>query len=85
MSISVYSTPNCPQCRMTKKILSEAAIPFIDVDLSQDAEAMAMVKELGYVAAPVVITDTAHWSGFRHEKLLDFIVKYRLNSVHEAA
>jgi glutaredoxin-like protein NrdH len=39
------------------------------LDLSQDETALAAVKELGYLQAPVVITDEDHWSGFRPDKI----------------
>lgn len=85
MQIYVYSTPNCPQCRMSKKLLDEANVAYEEVDLSKDDSAMQMVKELGYVSAPVVIADSTHWSGFRHDKLLHLISSYRSNLIHEAA
>lgn len=66
MQVTVYTTPSCPQCEMTKKMLIKGKVEFDVVDLSQDAEAMEMVKELGYSAAPVVIAGNSHWSGFRH-------------------
>lgn len=31
--------------------------------------AIEQVKSLGYVQAPVVITDEDHWSGFRPDKI----------------
>lgn len=85
MQISLYTTPNCPQCRISKKMLDEAKVEYKVVDLSQDAEAMAMVKEMGYTAAPVVVAGDAHWSGFRHDRLVNVIAQYRTNKVHEAA
>jgi len=66
MQVTVYTTPTCPQCEMTKKVLTKGNIEFEVVDLSTDPEAMAYVKEeLGYAAAPVVVAGTQHWSGFR--------------------
>lgn len=85
MQISLYTTPNCPQCRISKKMLDEAKVEYKVVDLSQDAEAMAMVKEMGYTAAPVVVAGDSHWSGFRHDRMLNAIAQYRTNKVHEAA
>lgn len=37
--------------------------------MSQDADALERVKALGYLQAPVVITDEDHWSGFRPDKI----------------
>ena len=84
MQISLYTTPNCPQCRMTKKMLDDAGVQYELIDLSKDAEAMEMVKELGHVAAPVVITNTKHWSGFRHDQIIQAIAQYNLAKVHAA-
>lgn len=84
MQITLYTTPNCPQCRITKKMLDEAQVLYEIVDLSIDDKAMTMVKELGYVAAPVVIAGDKHWSGFRHEKILNLITRVRSEKAHEA-
>lgn len=66
MQVTVYTTPTCPQCEMTKKVLTRGNIEFETVDLSTNPEAMTYVKEeLGYAAAPVVVAGTQHWSGFR--------------------
>jgi glutaredoxin-like protein NrdH len=39
------------------------------IDLGEDAEALVEAKALGYMQAPVVITDEDHWSGFRPDKI----------------
>ena len=39
------------------------------IDMSVDAEALELVKGLGYLQAPVVVTDEDHWSGFRPDKI----------------
>lgn len=38
-------------------------------DLSEDPAALEKVKALGYLQAPVVITDEDHWAGFRPDKI----------------
>jgi glutaredoxin-like protein NrdH len=65
-------------------MLADAQIEFDEIDLSQDEAAMAMVKKMGYVAAPVVIAGDAHWSGFRHSELQHLIARYRTERVHAA-
>lgn len=67
--VTVFTLPSCPQCDTTKRFLKREGIEYNEVDLSQDEQAYAEVKELGYTAAPVVRAGNDHWSGFRIEKL----------------
>lgn len=67
--VTVYTNPDCVQCEQTKKWLNLNEIEYSIVDLSSDAVALEMVLELGFKSAPVVITDTDKWSGFKLEKL----------------
>lgn len=67
--VTVLSKTRCPQCDLTKKVLTEKGISFIDRNMEEDASALALAKELGYLQAPVVITDLDHWSGFRPDKI----------------
>lgn len=66
MQVTVYTTPSCAQCDMTKKTLTRGGVNYTVVDLSTDEKALDYVtKELGYSAAPVVVAGEQHWSGFR--------------------
>jgi glutaredoxin-like protein NrdH len=66
IEVVVYSKPSCMQCTMTYRALKGSGVPYRIVDLSEDAGAMAFVKELGYLSAPVVVVDAdEHWAGFR--------------------
>lgn len=44
--VTVYSTPTCAPCRVAKARLKAANIPFTEVDLTQDAEALARLKQI---------------------------------------
>lgn len=69
MSITVYSKPSCVQCDATYRALDKRGIEYTVVDISQDAEALEMVRGLGYMQAPVVVAGDAHWSGFRPDQI----------------
>ena len=69
MAITVYTKPSCVQCTATYRALDSKGIEYDILDLSQDADALEQVKALGYMQAPVVITDEDHWSGFRPDKI----------------
>lgn len=59
----------CVQCTATHRALDAKGIDYETVDLGDNAEALVEVKALGYLQAPVVITDEDHWSGFRPDKI----------------
>lgn len=78
MDITIYTTPNCVQCRQTKVVFDRNDIKYSTIDLSMDGVAMQMVKDLGYTAAPVVIAGNSHWSGFKMDKITNVINKIKL-------
>jgi glutaredoxin-like protein NrdH len=65
----LFTKPSCVQCTATYRALDAKGIDYDVVDLSEDAAALEQVKSLGYLQAPVVITDEDHWSGFRPDKI----------------
>ncbi|MFC4431026.1 glutaredoxin-like protein NrdH [Citricoccus alkalitolerans] len=70
MTVTVYSKPACAQCNATYRALEKKGVACETVDLSQDPEALQRVRDLGYMQAPVIITETGdHWSGFRPDKI----------------
>lgn len=69
MAITVYTKPSCVQCNATYRALDSKGIEYNVLDLSQDESALEAVKELGYLQAPVVVTEEDHWSGFRPDKI----------------
>lgn len=72
--VIVYTLPACVQCDSTKKVLARNDIPYEEVNLAADANAMSYVRELGYSAAPIVVVGDDHWSGFRMDKLSALVV-----------
>lgn len=83
MNITIYVTENCVQCNSTKRYFDKNNIPYETVNLNENPEAMAMVKEMGYTAAPVVIAGDRHWSGFRIEKIKNLIAEIHLENGQE--
>lgn len=75
MSLTVYSKPACVQCNATYRRLDANGIEHEIIDVSQDAEALDMVKGLGHLGAPVVVLrddDGAivdHWGGYNPDKI----------------
>ncbi|NMN94472.1 glutaredoxin-like protein NrdH [Antrihabitans stalactiti] len=73
MSITVYTKPACVQCTATYRALDKAGIEYDVVDISQNADARDYVMALGYLQAPVVVTEDSHWSGFRPDRIKSLV------------
>ena len=81
-SITVYTTPACRQCNMTKKWLSSKDIPFETVDATADESVADAIRAIaaedgvtGKVTMPYVQYSTGdpetdfHWFGFIPDNL----------------
>lgn len=69
MTVTVYSTPRCPQCNATKRQLDRMGVAYREIDVSSDPEALAMLHAAGYRQAPVVVADGQAWTGYRPDLL----------------
>ncbi|WP_370517414.1 glutaredoxin-like protein NrdH [Pseudactinotalea sp. HY160] len=83
--VTVYTTPSCIQCETTKRKLARSQIPYETVDLSTDADAMAMIKAQGFTQAPIVVARDADggkqtWSGFRPDKIKELTKQLAVSS-----
>lgn len=70
MSLTLYTTPSCMQCTATKKEFDRLGLSYDVIDLTEDAAAMELVREMGYRQAPVIVAGDDHWSGFRPDKIM---------------
>lgn len=81
MSVIVHSKPSCVQCVATYRALDRKGMEYSVVDISTDGVALARVRALGYLQAPVVLVfddDGAlveHWSGFRDARIAALAAK----------
>lgn len=73
--LTVYSKPNCIQCKMTKIWLDQNKIPYYTVDTEANPEALELLSHYGWQTLPVVAIDdeisdnSKSWSGFQIDKL----------------
>jgi glutaredoxin-like YruB-family protein len=72
--VKVYSTPNCPYCRMLKEFLTEHGIAFEDKDVSVNREAAReMIEKSGQMGVPVTIIDGNVVMGLNKDRLKAFL------------
>ena len=69
MKITVYTKPACVQCEQTKKLLTKNGLEFTTVDITVDNRAYDMIVDMGFKAAPVVVTENDAWAGFNPAKI----------------
>lgn len=68
--VKVYTTIDCPQCMMTKKYMDALDIEYETIDVTDNEEARAYVKSLGFQTLPVVVVENGEaWFGFRPENI----------------
>ena len=69
MSITVLSQPGCQPCKAVARYLDKREIDYTYIDVTQDADAFAKIRDLGYQQTPVVIAGDVHFGGFQPTKL----------------
>lgn len=69
-NITIYTTPTCVYCKMTKAFLSEKSIAYQEKDVAVDAAAREeMIKKSGSLSVPVIDVDGTILVGFDKERL----------------
>ena len=70
--VTVYSTKNCPYCRMAKAFLDKHGIPYEEIDVGEDSDAAKKMIDLsGQRGVPVIIVDNEVIVGFDSQRLND--------------
>ncbi len=69
-NVTVYSKPSCVQCTATYRALDNSGVPYEVIDLTtQPVDVVESFKARGLMQAPIVVTDTDEWVGFRPDKI----------------
>lgn len=73
MKLKIYSTSNCPDCKVVKSYLSAMGIDFEEV-LVNDPETVEYIeKKTGQRRVPVVENDSGFVVGFKPDELKKII------------
>ena len=67
--ITIYSKPNCMACNFSKKYLEDKGVEFKEINVFEDKEALAMLRDKGFSEMPVVDVNGEFHTGFRPEVL----------------
>jgi len=74
LNVTVYTQSECQPCKLTGMKLAQRNIDFDTVRVDQDEDVLALVRSMGFYAAPVVVVDlgdgaTWSWSGYRPDEI----------------
>ncbi len=69
--ITIYSTPTCHFCHLTKDFLKEKGIGFTDYDVAHDlTKRQEMIQKSGQMGVPVIFVGDEMIIGFDKERLV---------------
>ncbi len=69
-TVTIYSTPTCHFCHMTKDFLTEKGISFTDYNVASDIEKrQEMMQKSGQMGVPVIFVGDEMTVGFDKERL----------------
>ncbi|MCM3569552.1 glutaredoxin family protein [Neobacillus mesonae] len=66
-NVIVYTTNDCIECTMVKKVLSEEGIEFETRDISIHPEFQKEVEKYGFLGVPVTVVENRAVKGFTNE------------------
>ena len=68
--VTLISSPSCQPCRISKRILSEMNIDFVERNVADDPGALDLAKSLGFSATPVILLESGEsWQGLDVDRL----------------
>lgn len=74
MKVTVYSKPNCQQCRATERWLQAKNVEYEYIDVTKDEMGMAAAEATGIRSAPIVVAEGHEpWGGFMPDRLMALI------------
>ncbi|WEG73554.1 glutaredoxin-like protein NrdH [Vagococcus intermedius] len=74
-NITLYTKDNCPQCKMTKRFLSDKNVSYNEVNIDTEPQYVEWLKENGYRSVPVVTAnEDISIVGFRPDQLRSLAV-----------
>ncbi len=82
--VTVYSTKNCPYCRMAKAFLDKHGVPYDGIDVGEDpGAAKKMIDLSGQRGVPVIVVDNEVIVGFDSQRLNDLFGETITGEVYE--
>lgn len=69
-NITLYTKDNCPQCKMTKRFLTDKNVAYVERNIDNEPQYIDWLKEQGFQSVPIVTTEAELTIvGFRPDQL----------------
>lgn len=82
--VTVYSTQNCPYCRMAKAFLDKHDVDYMAIDVGTDREqAKKMVEISGQYGVPVIVVDDEVIVGFDAQRLNELFGSAKVGDIYD--
>ncbi|WP_423802156.1 glutaredoxin family protein [Neobacillus sp. SAB-20_R2A] len=65
--VIVYTTNDCIECTMVKKVLTEEGIPFETRNVAENPEYQKEVEKFGFLGVPVTVVNNRAVKGFTND------------------
>lgn len=73
-NVTIYTTPTCVYCKMTKEFFKEHNVQYTEKDVAGDAAAREeMIQKSGQMGVPVIDIDGELVVGFDKERLSELL------------
>lgn len=68
-TLTIYTTPTCPSCRLTRQALDRAGLTYEVIDLSGRPDLVEQLRSEGLLQAPIIDDGTSRSAGFRPDRI----------------
>lgn len=73
-NVTIYSTPNCTYCKMTKDFLNEHNVAFTEYDVAADtAKRAEMIEKSEQMGVPVTVIENNVIIGFDRDTIAELL------------
>lgn len=73
-SVTIYSTPTCHFCQMSKEFFKEHGVNYTEYNVASDLEKrQEMIQKSGQMGVPVIFVGNEMVIGFDQERLSDLL------------
>ena len=62
--IKIYSTEFCSFCSKAKELLDDMGIPYEDINIYEDADAMEVMREMEFTTVPQILIEDMWIGGY---------------------